>query len=175
VRPCRHKQTQHQVIVTSYDVVRVDGDSLAALRPHAVVFDEVQKMKNDRSKQYEAAALLPTKARFGLSGVCRLGWCLMRVVSRVACNCPAVTSPRACTPAAPLHHVLCGCCHAHARARCRHHHAEHVRGALCRAEPAVTGLPGHVWRVCRVLLQVRACVECGRAAATNDSAMLKRA
>lgn len=57
-----------QVILTSYDVVRVDAASLAALHPHAVILDEVHKLKNAKSKQYEAAMQLPTKYRYGLSG-----------------------------------------------------------------------------------------------------------
>jgi superfamily II DNA or RNA helicase len=57
-----------QVILTSYDTLRVDAASLADLHPHAVIFDEAHKLKNAKSKQYEAAASLPTKYRYGLSG-----------------------------------------------------------------------------------------------------------
>jgi hypothetical protein len=38
------------------------------MMPHAVFFDEVHKLKNASSKQYEAASSLPTPYRFGLTG-----------------------------------------------------------------------------------------------------------
>lgn len=57
-----------QVILTSYDTLRVDTAALADLHPHAVIYDEAHKLKNSKSKQYEAALALPTKYRYGLSG-----------------------------------------------------------------------------------------------------------
>jgi SNF2 family DNA or RNA helicase len=57
-----------QVILTSYDTLRVDSAALADLHPHAVIYDEAHKLKNSKSKQYEAALALPTKYRYGLSG-----------------------------------------------------------------------------------------------------------
>jgi SNF2 family DNA or RNA helicase len=59
------------VILTSYDTLRVDAPSLNALHPHAVIFDEAHKLKNSKSKQYEAAQALDTKYRYGLSGTVR--------------------------------------------------------------------------------------------------------
>lgn len=57
-----------QVILTSYDTLRVDAAALNYLHPHAVMFDEAHKLKNAKSKQYEAAQSLTTRYRYGLSG-----------------------------------------------------------------------------------------------------------
>jgi len=57
-----------QVILTSYDTLRVDAAAIRDLQPHAVIFDEAHKLKNSKSKQYEAALSLDTKYRYGLSG-----------------------------------------------------------------------------------------------------------
>jgi hypothetical protein len=46
----------------------LDFAALAGLHPHVVVYDEAHKLKNSKSKQYEAALALPTKYRYGLSG-----------------------------------------------------------------------------------------------------------
>lgn len=56
------------MILTSYDTLRVDAPALNALHPHALIFDEAHKLKNSKSKQYEAAQSLNTKYRFALSG-----------------------------------------------------------------------------------------------------------
>lgn len=41
----------------------------------AVIADEAHLLKNSRSAQYQAAAMLPSKLRYGLSGtVMQVGW-----------------------------------------------------------------------------------------------------
>lgn len=72
---CHHHRTplhpapQSQVILTTYDVVRVDWQVLLGLQPHVVIFDEAQRLKSTKSKQYEAAMQLTRNCSvFGLSG-----------------------------------------------------------------------------------------------------------
>ncbi len=56
------------VIVTSYDLLRMDADVLCDIEWATVVFDESQALKNAGSQRYEAALRLRAGVRLALSG-----------------------------------------------------------------------------------------------------------
>jgi SNF2 family DNA or RNA helicase len=56
------------ILLTTYDKLRNEVDTLAAVGFHAVVADEVHKLKNQKSRVYEAAVQLPGVRRYGLTG-----------------------------------------------------------------------------------------------------------
>jgi hypothetical protein len=56
------------VAVTSYGLLRRDGDFLAAVDWDAVVFDEAQQIKNVATKGARAARALPARVRAALTG-----------------------------------------------------------------------------------------------------------
>jgi superfamily II DNA or RNA helicase len=56
------------VIVTSYDLLRMDAAQLTAVSWGTVVFDESQALKNAGSQRYEAALKLNSRVRLALSG-----------------------------------------------------------------------------------------------------------
>lgn len=58
-----------EVILTSYDQLRINPDDILGLNPHVVIFDEAHRLKNSKSRVYEAVRRgLKTKFRYGLSG-----------------------------------------------------------------------------------------------------------
>ncbi|KIZ07479.1 Putative DNA repair and recombination protein RAD26-like protein [Monoraphidium neglectum] len=59
---------QAEVLLTTYDQLRLSASRLAALPIHAVLFDEAHKLSNTATKTSMAARGLATKLRFGLSG-----------------------------------------------------------------------------------------------------------
>ncbi len=59
---------QHQVILTSYGLLRRDIDALKKIRFQAVVFDEIQAIKNAATQAYRAAENLDARIKLGLTG-----------------------------------------------------------------------------------------------------------
>eukprot|EP00884_Botryococcus_braunii_P005787 jgi/Botrbrau1/15209/Bobra.0149s0068.1 len=57
-----------QVLLTSYDTVRLYIEDLLTVDWHVVICDEAHRLKNDRSKIYSCASKFPTKLRYGLTG-----------------------------------------------------------------------------------------------------------
>lgn len=47
---------------------RLLADDVNSVPWHLAIFDEAHKLKNDRTKLYEAVAGLPTRLRYGLTG-----------------------------------------------------------------------------------------------------------
>ncbi|GMH36245.1 hypothetical protein BSKO_04113 [Bryopsis sp. KO-2023] len=71
-----------EIIITSYDLLRMHKDEFYRVPWHVAFFDEAHKLKNDRSQVYLACQRLPTKLRFGLTGTVMQNnftelWCLM--------------------------------------------------------------------------------------------------
>jgi superfamily II DNA or RNA helicase len=62
------ERERYQVLVTSYALLRRDGEKLAAEQWDAVVLDEAQHIKNPESQNAKAAAALTARARFVLTG-----------------------------------------------------------------------------------------------------------
>ncbi|MDL0139914.1 DEAD/DEAH box helicase [Halobacterium salinarum] len=58
----------HDVIVTTYGVVRNDIDELREIKFHRVVLDEAQKIKNTGAKRTQAVRALSTRHRLALTG-----------------------------------------------------------------------------------------------------------
>lgn len=58
----------HDVIVTTYGVVRNDIDELQDVQFHRVVLDEAQKIKNTGAKRTQAVRALSARHRFALTG-----------------------------------------------------------------------------------------------------------
>ena len=56
------------VLLTTYDKLRNEVDALSEVGFHAVIADEVHKLKNQKSKVYEAAVQLAGVRRYGLTG-----------------------------------------------------------------------------------------------------------
>ena len=60
--------TAHDVVVTTYGVVRNDVDELREIQFHRVVLDEAQKIKNTGAKRTQAVRALSTRHRLALTG-----------------------------------------------------------------------------------------------------------
>jgi hypothetical protein len=60
--------TQHDVVITSYALLRRDEKDLAALQWSDVVLDEAQNIKNPATKQAQAARHIPAQWRAALTG-----------------------------------------------------------------------------------------------------------
>jgi non-specific serine/threonine protein kinase len=58
----------HDVVVTTYGVVRNDIDELREIQFHRVVLDEAQKIKNTGAKRTQAVRALSTRHRLALTG-----------------------------------------------------------------------------------------------------------
>jgi non-specific serine/threonine protein kinase len=58
----------HDLIVTTYGVVRNDIDELQEIQFHRTVLDEAQKIKNTDAKRTQAIRALSTRHRFALTG-----------------------------------------------------------------------------------------------------------
>lgn len=60
-----------EVVLTSYDQLRINTDDILGMNFHVVIFDEAHRLKNSKSRVYEAVKRgLQTKFRYGLSGMC---------------------------------------------------------------------------------------------------------
>lgn len=57
-----------QVILTSYGTARNDANELADQLWDLIIFDEVQTLKNKRTKAFEAIARIKSRCRIGLTG-----------------------------------------------------------------------------------------------------------
>ena len=57
-----------EVVVTSYDLLRMDVDAITAVSWGTIVFDESQALKNAGSQRYDAALRLKGGVRLALSG-----------------------------------------------------------------------------------------------------------
>jgi SNF2 family DNA or RNA helicase len=57
-----------EVGIASYDGIRNTSEKFSKVPWHVVVFDEAHKLKNPKAGQTEAAARLPTRLRFALTG-----------------------------------------------------------------------------------------------------------
>ncbi len=57
-----------EVVVTSYDLLRMDADAITGVEWGTVVFDESQALKNAGALRYEAASRLKSHVRLALSG-----------------------------------------------------------------------------------------------------------
>ena len=60
--------TNHDLIVTTYGVVRNDIEQLQEIQFHRVVLDEAQKIKNTEAKRTQAIRALSTQHRLALTG-----------------------------------------------------------------------------------------------------------
>ena len=58
----------HNVLLTSYGILRNDIEELKGVPFHLVVFDEIQHLKNPQTLAYQAAGNLKAKMRLGLTG-----------------------------------------------------------------------------------------------------------
>ncbi len=59
---------EHDVIITSYGLVRRDADLLSQVRWSEVILDEAQNIKNPAAKQTQAVRRLPADFRLALTG-----------------------------------------------------------------------------------------------------------
>ncbi len=59
---------EHDVIITSYGLVRRDADLLSQIHWSEVILDEAQKIKNPAAKQTQAVRRLPADFRLALTG-----------------------------------------------------------------------------------------------------------
>ncbi|CAH2039006.1 unnamed protein product, partial [Thlaspi arvense] len=57
-----------EVLVTSFDTFRIQGPVLSCINWEIVIADEAHRLKNEKSKLYEACLEIKTKKRFGLTG-----------------------------------------------------------------------------------------------------------
>lgn len=57
-----------EIVITTFEMVSRYHQELYTVAWHVAFFDEAHKLKNHKTKGYAAAALLPTKLRYGLSG-----------------------------------------------------------------------------------------------------------
>ncbi|CAH9114067.1 unnamed protein product [Cuscuta epithymum] len=57
-----------EVIITSYDTYRIQGSVLSEVKWEVVIIDEAHRLKNDKSKLYQACLDIKTKKRYGLTG-----------------------------------------------------------------------------------------------------------
>ncbi|ESQ36560.1 hypothetical protein EUTSA_v10006771mg [Eutrema salsugineum] len=57
-----------EVLVTSFDTFRIQGPVLSGINWEIVIADEAHRLKNEKSKLYEACLVIKTKKRIGLTG-----------------------------------------------------------------------------------------------------------
>lgn len=57
-----------EIIITSFDTYRIQGSILSDVKWEIVVIDEAHRLKNDKSKLYQACLEIKTKKRYGLTG-----------------------------------------------------------------------------------------------------------
>ncbi|CAN8295742.1 unnamed protein product [Cochlearia groenlandica] len=57
-----------EVLVTSFDTFRIQGPILSGIKWEIVIADEAHRLKNEKSKLYEACLKIKTRKRIGLTG-----------------------------------------------------------------------------------------------------------
>ncbi|KAL8130043.1 hypothetical protein V2J09_019198 [Rumex salicifolius] len=57
-----------EILITSFDTFRIQGSSLSNINWEIVVVDEAHRLKNEKSKLYEACLEIRTMKRYGLTG-----------------------------------------------------------------------------------------------------------
>lgn len=57
-----------EILITSFDTFRIHGNVLSEIHWEIVIIDEAHRLKNDKSKLYEACLAIGTKKRYGLTG-----------------------------------------------------------------------------------------------------------
>nr|GMC72791.1 switch 2 [Ipomoea batatas] len=57
-----------EIIITSFDTYRIHGSILSDVQWEIVIVDEAHRLKNDKSKLYQACLEIKTKKRYGLTG-----------------------------------------------------------------------------------------------------------
>ncbi|KAL1817503.1 hypothetical protein DCAR_0521950 [Daucus carota subsp. sativus] len=57
-----------EILITSFDTFRIHGDVLSEIHWEIVIIDEAHRLKNDKSKLYQACLAIGTKKRYGLTG-----------------------------------------------------------------------------------------------------------
>ncbi|CAK9268884.1 unnamed protein product [Sphagnum jensenii] len=57
-----------EVVLTSHDMFRLYGMLLSSIKWDCVIVDEAHRLKNEKSKLYQACSKISTKRRFGLTG-----------------------------------------------------------------------------------------------------------
>ncbi|OEU84862.1 MAG: hypothetical protein BA865_00875 [Desulfobacterales bacterium S5133MH4] len=67
-RDLDHTLEDHNVLLTSYGILRNDIERLQRVGFHLVVFDEIQHLKNPQTLTYQAAGNLKAKMMLGLTG-----------------------------------------------------------------------------------------------------------
>jgi len=67
-RDLDHTLENHDVLLTSYGIMRNDIERLQRVAFHLVVFDEIQHMKNPQTLAYQAAGNLKAEMMLGLTG-----------------------------------------------------------------------------------------------------------
>ncbi|KAJ9562932.1 hypothetical protein OSB04_008092 [Centaurea solstitialis] len=57
-----------EILITSFDTYRIHGNILSAVNWEIVIIDEAHRLKNEKSKLYEACLAIKTRKRYGLTG-----------------------------------------------------------------------------------------------------------
>ncbi|GMH11071.1 hypothetical protein Nepgr_012912 [Nepenthes gracilis] len=57
-----------EILITSFDTYRIHGDILSKVKWEIVIVDEAHRLKNEKSKLYQACLYIKTKKRYGLTG-----------------------------------------------------------------------------------------------------------
>lgn len=57
-----------EILITSFDTYRIRGANLSNLQWEIMIVDEVHRLKNERSKLYQACLEIKTQKRYGLTG-----------------------------------------------------------------------------------------------------------
>ncbi|KAK9152799.1 hypothetical protein Sjap_000279 [Stephania japonica] len=57
-----------QVLITSFDTFRIHGSILSEVNWEIMIVDEAHRLKNEKSKLYQACVEIKTRKRFGLTG-----------------------------------------------------------------------------------------------------------
>lgn len=57
-----------EVMITSFDTFRIYGNTISEVSWDTVIVDEAHRLKNEKSKLYNACLNIKTKRRYGLTG-----------------------------------------------------------------------------------------------------------
>lgn len=57
-----------EILITSFDTFRINGNVLSGIPWEIVIVDEAHRLKNEKSKLYEACLAIKTRKRYGLTG-----------------------------------------------------------------------------------------------------------
>lgn len=57
-----------EILITSFDTYRIHGSLLSDVKWNVVIVDEAHRLKNEKSKLYEACLQIKTLRRYGLTG-----------------------------------------------------------------------------------------------------------